>query len=168
MPGRKIIVAVDDSPCSKELINDTVAKLCHADDEVHLVSVLEPSSRPDFVAAAESSYPVESTECKPDPIQLEKRCKMLKDYQSTLNDAGAKDVKLTTLVSCIGGSSDLARHICEYAADSKADMLVMGSRGMGSAQRAVMRVFGLGSVSDYVVRHAQVPNVLVHRGKPAA
>ena len=38
----------------------------------------------------------------------------------------------------------------------------MGSRGMGTAQRAMLGLFDLGSISEYVVRHARC-NVLVHK-----
>jgi len=165
---RKIVLAVDDSPISKDAVAWAATKLCNANDEVHIISVLEPGNRPGFVTAGESSFPVQEQEndCKPDPIQMEKRGQLLKTYKEKLSAGGTTNVQLTTLVSCMGGSTDMARHICEYAAESKADMLVMGSRGMGSAKRAVLGLFGLGSVSDFVVRHATVPNVLVHRGQP--
>lgn len=166
MPGRTIVVAVDDSKISKDAVTWAAKKLINSEDNVHVISVLEPAQRPDILTAAESSYPVpEEEECKPDPIQLDRRCEMLKTMKKELTEmSGAKDVKLSTLVSCVGGSTDLARHICEYSAENKADLVVMGSRGMGSAQRALLTLFGLGSVSDFVVRHAPVASVLVHRG----
>ena len=46
-----------------------------------------------------------------------------------------KNVKLTTLVSCVGGANDIGRHISDYAEQNSADMLVMGSRGLGTARR---------------------------------
>ena len=46
-----------------------------------------------------------------------------------------KNVKLTTLVSCVGGANDIGRHISDYAEQNDADMLVMGSRGLGTARR---------------------------------
>ena len=160
--GRKIVVAVDDSPISCEAVEWASKKLLSPNDEVHIISVLDPGARPDITAAGESSYVLDETECKPNPLLLERRAKMLKEYQSTVAaNSGTKNVKLTTLVSCVGGSTDLGRHICEYAAENKADMLVMGSRGMGSVKRFGAAIFGLGSVSDFVTRHAQ--NVLVHR-----
>lgn len=60
-----------------------------------------------------------------------------------------KDVHLTTLVSCVGGSADAGRHIVEYARQQDADMILLGSRGMGSLKRAMLGIFGLGSVSAY-------------------
>jgi nucleotide-binding universal stress UspA family protein len=46
--------------------------------------------------------------------------------------------------------------ICDYARDSAADIIVVGSHGRGPIRRAV-----LGSVSDYVTRHAPCPVLVV-------
>ncbi|KAG7669528.1 hypothetical protein Ndes2526B_g05869 [Nannochloris sp. 'desiccata'] len=161
--GRKIVLAVDDSPISQEAVEWASKKLLNPNDEVHLISVLDPGQRPDISTAGESSYLLlENADCKPNPLQLEQRALMLKKYQAAVAaNSGSNNVKMTTLVSCVGGSTDLGRHICEYAAENKADLLVMGSRGMGSAQRSIMNLFGLGSVSEFVTRHGE--NVLVHR-----
>jgi nucleotide-binding universal stress UspA family protein len=162
--SRKIVLAVDDSPISQEAVEWASKKLLNPSDEVHLISVLDPGKRPEISLSGESSFVLlENTDCKPNPLQLEQRAKMLKKYQAAVAaNSGSKNVKMTTLVSCIGGSSDVGRHICEYAAENKADLLIMGSRGMGAAQRSIMNLFGLGSVSEFVLRHG-LENVLVHR-----
>lgn len=49
--------------------------------------------------------------------------------------------------------------ICHVAKDEKADLIVTGTRGMGSIRRTF-----LGSVSDYILHHAHVP-VLIARHK---
>jgi len=46
--------------------------------------------------------------------------------------------------------------ICKLAEDEKAQLIVMGSRGMGALRRTF-----LGSVSDYCVHHAHIPVVIV-------
>jgi nucleotide-binding universal stress UspA family protein len=50
--------------------------------------------------------------------------------------------------------------ICELADELSAEAIVMGSRGRGGLRRAL-----LGSVSDYVVRHAPC-TVIVTRARP--
>ena len=45
--------------------------------------------------------------------------------------------------------------IVQAALEHQADMIVMGTRGMGSIRRTIM-----GSVSDYVVHHAHCPVVV--------
>ncbi|GAB4820467.1 hypothetical protein N2152v2_007513 [Parachlorella kessleri] len=140
------------------------------EDELHVITVLEPVMRSDFSSSAESGLAYEGSEgCKPDPIALERSQKLLVDTREDLNKQGLKNVKLTTLVSCVGGANDIGRHISDYAEQNKADMLVMGSRGLGTARRTMLGLFGLGSISDYVVKNAPC-NVLVHKmqGKPTA
>jgi len=48
--------------------------------------------------------------------------------------------------------------LCRTAHDEKADMIVIGSRGLSSVKRAM-----LGSVSEYVVRNSYLPVVVVHK-----
>lgn len=59
------------------------------------------------------------------------------------------DVKLATLVTCVGGAADTGRHIVDYSRRQDADVVLMGSRGMGSLRRAMLGLLGLGSVSSY-------------------
>ncbi|KAK2141356.1 hypothetical protein LSH36_1111g00001 [Paralvinella palmiformis] len=42
--------------------------------------------------------------------------------------------------------------LCEAAEELNADLIVMGTRGLGSVRRTL-----LGSVSDYLIHHAHVP-----------
>lgn len=50
--------------------------------------------------------------------------------------------------------------LCWYAADGKADVIVVGRRGRGMSRRL------LGSVSAHLVEHAQVPVLVVEPGAP--
>jgi hypothetical protein len=54
--GRKIVLAVDDSPISQDAVDWASKKLLNPNDEVHLISVLDPGQRPDISTAGESSY----------------------------------------------------------------------------------------------------------------
>lgn len=49
--------------------------------------------------------------------------------------------------------------IIRVAEEEKANMIVMGTRGLGTVRRTI-----LGSVSDYVVHHAQCPILVCRRG----
>jgi len=46
--------------------------------------------------------------------------------------------------------------ICHIAEDEKAELIVMGTRGMGAVKRAI-----IGSVSEYVIRHSTIPCLVV-------
>lgn len=61
-----------------------------------------------------------------------------------------RDVKLR----CDGGMKP-GSVVINVAQEEKADIIVMGTRGMGKIRRTI-----LGSVSDYVVHHATCPVVV--------
>lgn len=161
--GRKVIVAVDDSNVSKDTVKWACKSVFKDGDTVEILSVIEPTIRPDFVAAGESAYPITDSKCQPDPLQLEVMKKFLNECKQDIQKQGCKDVQLTTLVSCIGGSKDAGRLLCDYSAKQNADLLVMGSRGMGSTKKTMLGLLGLGSVSDFVVQRATTPGVLIHK-----
>ena len=46
--------------------------------------------------------------------------------------------------------------ICDLARDNSPDMIIMGCRGLNALRRTFM-----GSVSDYVIHHANVPVTIV-------
>lgn len=50
--------------------------------------------------------------------------------------------------------------ICIIAEDEQADLIVIGSRGVGAIKRAL-----IGSVSEFVVRHAGIPCLIVRAKK---
>lgn len=50
--------------------------------------------------------------------------------------------------------------ICKIAEEEKADLIIMGSRGLGMFKRAFM-----GSVSEYIVRNSGLPCLVVPSGK---
>lgn len=163
MAPRKVVLAVDSSPVSLDAVKWTTKSLCAKDDELHLISVLE-SGKSNEVPG--ESAPDDAGECKPDPTALLRTQDLLKQCKEDAAGAGIKNVRLTTLVSCVGGSTNMARHIVDYSDSEGADMLVLGSRGMGGFKRAFYGMVGLGSVSDYVTKNAKC-NVVVHK-MPAA
>lgn len=78
--------------------------------QLHLISVLEAGgSLPNEVpgeSAADSA-----PDCKPDPMALAKTQDLLQKCKGEATGAGIKNVKMTTLVSCVGGSADMVRGV---------------------------------------------------------
>ena len=76
--------------------------------------------------------------------------------------------KQTWRVKTVGGTvagahlrmGEVALEIVALAEELQADLIVMGSRGLGGVRRALM-----GSVSDSVVRHAHCPVLVVRPEK---
>ncbi|CAB4022713.1 Universal stress [Paramuricea clavata] len=50
--------------------------------------------------------------------------------------------------------------ICKYAKEHNVDMILMGTRGLGTLRRTV-----LGSVSDYVLHHSECPVSIIPSNK---
>lgn len=61
---RKLVVAVDDSAVSKSTLQWAAEKLLRPDDELHIISVLEPASGGNFASTAETAYPVSMQEVR--------------------------------------------------------------------------------------------------------
>jgi hypothetical protein len=115
------------------------------------------------VLPAANPWPLQHFRCLPPALQDHS---LQRAHKSACQRAPQiKNVKLTTLVSCVGGAHDIGRHINDYAQQNKVDMLVMGSRGLGGLRRTLLGAVGLGSISDYVVKHAPC-NVVVHKMAP--
>ncbi len=76
----------------------------------------------------------------------------LQELQDAAKKHLPKDTKWTAFVD-FGHPGEL---IEDYAKSKKADLIVMGSRGMGLAREIL-----LGSVSHYVVQHASTPVLIL-------
>eukprot|EP00887_Chlorella_sp_A99_P000632 scaffold5.g632.t1 len=72
------------------------------------------------------------------------------------------------LLPAAGGASGVAESLVACAKEKKADLLVLGSRGMGATKRTLMSMVGLGSVSDYCVHNAPCPVAVVRAEGDAA
>ena len=60
-----------------------------------------------------------------------------------------------------GGASGVGDLVTKYASLVGADVIVLGSRGMGSMKSALMSLVGLGSVSEYCMHQAPCPVLVV-------
>jgi nucleotide-binding universal stress UspA family protein len=66
-------------------------------------------------------------------------------------------------VSARTASGHAGMELLKRAQAADHDLIVMGSRGRGAVRSAV-----LGSISHYVLNHAQVPVLIVHEDEPPA
>lgn len=136
---RRILVGVDGSPNSAKAI-DWAISFAHSGDTVILLSAWSPIVVPAEMATA-----------------------------YTFDDTGARNVleaesKRVSQVSANRGVS-LAQHFenndpRNALLSTSCDMIVVGSRGHGGVMGLL-----LGSVADYVSRHAKVPVVIVPAGE---
>jgi nucleotide-binding universal stress UspA family protein len=138
-----ILLATDGSR-DAELARTTAVDLANStDSELHLVTV----------ALGYPSYDVR----KPEVLaQLRKQAEDILDKQAKKveQDGGSVAEKHLRIAE-----RHRAQQIVQVAEDIEAELIVIGSRGLGGIRRAL-----IGSVSDAVIRHAHCP-VLVVRPK---
>ena len=133
----KILVAYDGSESSKRALEEA-AKLCHNGATMTVVSVAE--ELPQFGRAAAMLVPEEH----------EERRQELREAKTMLGERGIA-------ARFVERRGDAATKVLEEAENEEADLIVMGTRGLGSGKRWL-----LGSVSTKVLHHAS-SNVLVVR-----
>jgi nucleotide-binding universal stress UspA family protein len=144
---RTIVVATDFSPPSALALEyaHTLSRRFHAGLLV--------------VHAVEEPFPV-GAEFYPPEVALF-RARLLDEAKRELADAvGSLDDVDVTAEVLIG---PIARSVVECAAAHDADLIVMGTRGLGA-----VATFLMGSVAERVVRTATCPVMTVHDGGRAA
>lgn len=146
----KVLVATDGSDASTDAVRRGFEVL-GSPDAVVLLTVLTDVPGDD-AGGFESSVDT--------PEQQEREWADEQVDAKALLDAAAGLVPTGVTVDRRVEVGDPASAICDVAADSGADVIVVGSHGRGLIKRIV-----LGSVSEHVVRHAPCP-VLVVRPEP--
>ncbi|HJX67768.1 MAG TPA: universal stress protein [Candidatus Limnocylindrales bacterium] len=145
MPQLEIILfATDGSPASEPASEQAIDLATQVQARLLVVSVLATSSRPSEASAG--------------PAMADSRDSLTAKAQVIVQRAKAAGADATFLV----WEGEAGEAIVAAADAENADLIVVGSHGRSGVSR-----FLIGSVSDYVVRHAHCP-VMVIRGKPEA
>jgi nucleotide-binding universal stress UspA family protein len=137
-----ILLATDGSPASESASEEAIDLATQLEARLLVVSVLGGSSRP-AGASAETAGVADS------------RDSLTTKAQALVQRAKAAGANATFLV----WDGDPGEAIVAAAESENADLIVVGSHGRSGVSR-----FLIGSVSDYVVRHAHCP-VMVVRGR---
>lgn len=130
----KILVGVDDSKYSADILRALIAERRAEDTEVRVLHVLQPLG-----PAPPQMHPRYAPELE---AERDAAHELVQRIAAELRTAG---FRADTLV-LVG---DVREAILDCAADWHADLIVVGSHGLRGIQR-----FLLGSVSEFVVRHA--------------
>jgi nucleotide-binding universal stress UspA family protein len=131
----KVLLAIDDSRFSEAAAQALVAQMRMPDTEVRLLHVVEP--------IAASVPPQMSAGYAPElEDQVKKGRELLDRTAKTLRAAG---FKVDTAVE----KGDIRETIIDSAAEWHADLIIIGSHG-----RKGIRRFLLGTVAEFVARHA--------------
>ena len=143
----KILVAVDDSNSTNEVLRAISKQFKPDNSEVRLVHVIQPIS--------ESAPPQMSPNYTPELQSFSTQAKtLLTQAENSFSSAGYKtDSKLK--------KGDIRGSIIDSAKEWHADLVVLGSHNHGGMHR-----FLLGSVAESVARHAPCSVEIVRNPKP--
>lgn len=136
-----ILLATDGSPASEPASGQAIDLATQVQARLLVVSVLSASSRP--------------SEAPPDQAVADSRDSLTSKAQAIVQRAKAAGANAAFLV----WEGEPGDAIVAAADAEDADLIIVGSHGRSGVSR-----FLIGSVSDYVVRHAHCP-VMVVRGR---
>ena len=145
---RKILVATDGSSHARKAIEYASDIASKYNAKMYLVHVVSESGVPNEVL---QYIEVEGIEEPPESVYLQKIGEgIVGAAEKEITDKGVKDVQSVVL------QGDPAGKILEFARDNAVDMIVIGSRGLGSVQGMF-----LGSVSNKVCHAADCTCVTI-------
>ncbi|XP_061174501.1 stress response protein NhaX-like [Saccostrea echinata] len=144
----KVLIAVDGSKCSRDALEWYMRHFHLRENKVTLVHVTDHLHN--------FAYNTSVIPADPELIQLayqeeEHKAKTLMDE---MGDFLSKNQIDGEVIRLFGNPGEL---IVKKAHEMKATLLITGSRGLGLIRRTV-----LGSVSDFVIHHSEVP-VMVYK-----
>jgi nucleotide-binding universal stress UspA family protein len=148
-PLETILLATDGSAASESASEQAIDLAVQVQARLLVVSVLVSARQPSESAVA--GGPASS-------VDTDSRDSITARAQGIVQRARAAGANATFLV----WDGDAGEAIVAASQSEDADLIVVGSHGRSGVSR-----FFIGSVSDYVVRHAHCP-VMVVRGKPDA
>lgn len=167
--GRQVLVACDDSPHSRVMVDVAFSHAVHrAVDEIHLATVVVPHATPvNFpmapmasAAAVLAVHQGAEQQRAADVHKAQETLKLVSDLVVTDYHVPRDNIHTHVLAS-EGGASGVSEAVLHFAKDNKVDLLIVGNRGMGTIKRSLMSLVGLGSVSDALLNAAPCPVMLV-------
>lgn len=149
----KILLAVDGSPNSDAAVDEVIKRPWPPQSEVKIITVFET---PMTIGIGLEPWPANYFEELQKPAREAART-VSDDAMRKLEEGSGKTLKISREV--IRGPA--SQVIVEEAESWGADLIVMGSRGLGAWNRLL-----LGSVSSAVVHHAKCSVEIVRTSKP--
>eukprot|EP01083_Nonionella_stella_P150643 480265_1 len=152
--SRKVMIAMDNSEFSQKAINWVNANLLRNDDAILLISIWEEAMVNTLIEELDSEI-IHPSPAK--PVAHSKHA----DFHHTFSQAQCfkNHKKLTALLvesSARVNTKTIGEELCDFADKMKIDVLVCGTRGLGSIKKAF-----LGSVSTYVTGNAKCTTIIV-------
>ncbi|GGJ88416.1 universal stress protein UspA [Lentibacillus kapialis] len=141
---RKILVAYDGSELSEEALQE--AKLQAAgipETEVHVVVVVTQTGPSTNVTVAKN-------------IQYEVADSLRPDMERIYREFETESIPIYTEIIIADTNRNAGVKVCEYADERDIDLIIAGSRGLGTVKKML-----LGSVSNQIVQEANCPVLII-------
>lgn len=147
--NRVVLLAVDPSENARNAFEWFMANVHRPDDLIVLVHCPEAPKLPTFSFKSGMAPPVDEWKKALDEMNA-KTQKLEEEYEGEL-------IQKKLRYKVRGESAKKpGEGICQVAEQEKADLICMGTRGLSGVKRAF-----LGSVSEYVVRNANKPVLII-------
>ncbi|XP_062200151.1 universal stress protein A-like protein [Phragmites australis] len=152
---QKVIVAVDESECSRYTLEWTLRNLAPTLAPPLLLLTVQPLVPIGYVSAASFGVPLGTVPVPPELVKsMQEQQRHL--TQALLDKAKAICADHGVAVETVVEVGDPKEVICEAAEKRNVDLLVLGSHSRGPIQRLF-----IGSVSNYCVHHSKCPVLVV-------
>ncbi|XP_044178860.1 universal stress protein Slr1101-like [Acropora muricata] len=141
--GKTIAIAVDASDHSERAFDWFMDQLYREGDKLIVIHSheLHPPALPHAMATEEWKKEVQKHE----------------EYIKNLEDKYKKKcLAVEVPAKILVQDGHPGENVCKTALKEKANLIVVGSRGMGTIRRTI-----LGSISDYIIHHAHIPVLVV-------
>ncbi len=148
VPFQRVVIALDGSEESERAIDQAV-RLVHHDRATYTLLYVAPPLHPVLRLLANA----EELEKDQEEQQAAAR--------AYLRDAAGRHAAVDGMDTALRVDLHPARGIADFAAEHRADLIVLSTHGRGPIGRAF-----LGSVADKVVRTATIPVLLCHSPRP--
>lgn len=148
---KKILVCLDGSELAEQILPYAEEQALHFNSKLVLIRVL---SEPGFIGLAVPGFPGIPIETQNMGKQIQKEEQDASEYLQNVAQKLLKNRGLSA--ECITLLGSAGESIVKYAIENKIELLAIATHGRTGAGRLVM-----GSVADYVVRHAHLPILLI-------
>lgn len=155
-PGRKVLLAVDDSKASDKTFQWTLDNFLREDDELHLIHVIPPAQR--MLVAPEMGMPggiMEEDEVLKKQQEEHALAFIHERFEVVLKQ---KRVQYDAhLIRCNTSSDSVGQLIC-----ARADLLKVAAVIMAKHNKGAVKEFFVGSSCSYVIHRCKQPVIVLH------
>ena len=147
---RSIIMPIDSSDHSLRAFEWYQSNIKQSGDILILVHIVEPQYATSVISISDSfKFKIDDMDSKMDSAS--KKAKELIEKYTKL--AEKEGIHAKGIINVDNKAGDA---IVKITLDNKASMIIIGNRGIGTIRRTI-----LGSTSDYILSHANVPVIIV-------